>query len=243
MPVFGRLDSDAARGLPKASKLAKTRVDIKDVETLTFTFEVVAEGAYEALPKALHPPAPPYCSISVRKHLDSPFGPFASAELRLHSRATGLYMGYGLGGFADNKDAVKWLRAAYGSPIRYAEQVSLHKRHYGYETKVVEGGKTVLDAVQEHPGFISGADVLYIPSLNLADWDGARWLIAEEFAYQTKDARRGSGVYRVRDLAAFGAPTLEATLELPSTAIRPGIGRMRTCALRPRPLGARRARD
>lgn len=217
MPVFGSLDSDAAKGLPKVTKLAKTRVDIAEVETLTFTFEVGADGAHLALPKALHPPAPPYCSITVRKHQDSPFGAFTLAELRLHSRATGLYMGYALGGFSDNKDAVKWLRTAYGAPIRHAEEVSLTKRHYGYEGRVSVGGVVVLDALEEHPTFVNGADVLYIPSLNLADWDGGRWLIAEEFAYQTKEARRGSATFRVRDLAAFGAPTLEATNELPST--------------------------
>jgi hypothetical protein len=217
MPVFGNLDSDAAKGLPKVGKLAKTRVDIAEVETLTFTFEVGADGAHLALPKALHPPAPPYCSFTIRRHKDSPFGTFTLAELRLHSRATGLYMGYGLGAYADNKAAVKWLRAAYGAPVRHAEEVVLAKRHYGYEARVSVGGVVVLDALQEHPTFVNGADVLYIPTLNLADWDGGRWLIAEEFEYQTKEAKRGSAVFRVRDLAAFGAPTLAATNELPST--------------------------
>jgi hypothetical protein len=217
MPVFGRLDSDAVKDLAKAKKLAAGRVDIEAVESLTFTFEVRAQGALEALPRALHPPGPPYCSIAIRKHLDSPVGPFTSAMLRLHTRASGLFMAYALGGYADNPKAVKWLRKAYGAPIREAETVRLVKRHYGHEAKVVTGGVVVLDALQEQPTYVSGADVLYIPVLNLAEWDGGRWLIAEEVEYQTKEAKRGSASYRVRDLAAFGAPTLEPTFELPST--------------------------
>jgi hypothetical protein len=217
MPVYGRLDSEAVTDLATITRLARDRVDIESVETLTFSFEVGAEGAFDILPKALHPPAPPYCSITLRRHRDAPVGPFTSAELRLHSRATGLYMGYVLGGFVDSPQAAAWLREAYGSPVKVAETVSLVKRHYGYEARVVTEGRTVLDALLASPGFVSGSDVLYIPNLNLAVYEGARWLVAEEFEYATKEAKRGVARYTVRDLAGLGGAGLTATNELPST--------------------------
>jgi hypothetical protein len=218
MPVFGRLDSDSVKNVATISKIAEERVDVEDTETLTLTFEVSAEGAFDTLPKAVHPPGPPYASFAVRRHKDSPVGAFTTVELRLHTRATGLYMGYVLGGYTDNKKAKDWLAAAYGSPIQLAEKVSLIKTHYGFEAKVVaKGGKLVLDALQQNPGYINGADVLYIPNLNLATYEGERVLVAEEFEYRTKEAKRGAAAYKVRDLAAFGGEKLIPTNELPST--------------------------
>lgn len=217
MPVFGTLDSESVKNVATISKLADERVDIEDVETLTFTFEVYASGAFGLLPKAVHPPGPPYASFAIRNHKDSPVGPFISAELRLHTRATGLYMGYVLGGYVNNKKAATWLSGAYGSPVQVADTVSLTKAHYGFEAKVVHKGKTLLDAVQQNPGYISGSDVLYIPNLNLAVYEGERVLVAEEFAYATKEAKRGPAFYRTRDLAAFGAGALTPSNELPST--------------------------
>ena len=70
---------------------------------LALTFEVLSEAAIAALPAALHPPFPTYCSLILRRHDDSPFGPFTTAELRLHARATNHYVGYILGGFTDNE--------------------------------------------------------------------------------------------------------------------------------------------
>ena len=216
MPIYGGYTPTAA-GLPEIRALAEDRIDIEAAQTLTFTFEVLSEPAIAALPAALHPPFPTYCSMVMRRHDDGPYGAFTTAELRLHARATNHYVGYVLGAFSDNEDACAWLRNAYGLPCQPAETVSLKKRHFGFEAKVALGGRTLLDAVQATPGFISGNDILYVQNSNLAALDGVPTLIAEEFEYAIREAKRGSAAFHAFDIAAFGGTTLTLSNHLPST--------------------------
>ena len=218
MPIFGG-SKPTADGLPVIKALAEDRIDLEGAQVLAFTFEVLSEAAIAALPAALHPPFPTYCSLILRRHDDSPFGPFTTAELRLHARATNHYVGYILGGFTDNERVSAWLENAYGKRLKVAETVSLKKRHFGFEAKVIAGGRTALDAVVENPAQIAGVDVLHVQNSVLAVLDGAPTLIAEEFEFQIKQARRGPPHYHTLDVAAFGAPTLTVSNHLPATWI------------------------
>jgi hypothetical protein len=218
MPIFGG-SKPTADGLPAIKALAEDRIDLENAQVLALTFEVLSEAAIAALPAALHPPFPTYCSLILRRHDDSPLGPATTAELRLHARATNHYVGYILGGFTDNERVSAWLENGYGKRLAVAETVSLKKRHYGYEAKVVAGGKTVLNAVVENPTQIAGVDVLHVQNSVLALLDGTPTLIAEEFEFKVKEARRGPTHYHALDIAAFGAPTLTVSNHLPATWI------------------------
>ncbi|HZZ36813.1 MAG TPA: hypothetical protein VFE03_13905 [Caulobacteraceae bacterium] len=215
MPVFGTFKPELAK-LPKVKAPAVDKIEIESAQTLTFTFEVLSKEAIAALPACYHPPFPTYCTLAVRKHDDGPYGAFTVAELRLHARAGSHYVGLVLGAFCDNDKAAAWLANAYGAPIETA-QVSLTKRHFGYEARVARDSRTILEALEEMPGFISGSDVLYVQNHNLANLDGEAIVIAEEFEYAIKEARRGSARFAALDLAAFGAPTLKLSNHLPST--------------------------
>jgi hypothetical protein len=217
MPIYGGFTPAGAAGLPAIKALAEDRIDVEAAETLTFTFEVLSDAAIAVLPAALHPPFPTYCSLVVRRNGESPLGPFTTAELRLHARATNHYVGYCLGAFTDNEAACGWLRNAYGLPCAVADTVALRKRHYGFEAEVSQGGVTLLQAVMQTPGFISGNDVLYVQNSNLAVLDGVPTLIAEEFEYAIREAKRGADHFHAFDIAAFGAPTLTESTHLPST--------------------------
>jgi hypothetical protein len=217
MPIYGGYTPAGPAGLPAIKTLAQDRIDVEAAETLTFTFEVLSQAGIAALPAALHPPFPTYCSLVVRRNGESPFGPFTTAELRLHARATNHYVGYCLGAFTDNEAACGWLRNAYGLPCAVAGTVSLKKRHYGFEAHVADGDVTLLDAVMATPGFISGNDILYVQNSNLAALDGVPTLIAEEFEYAIREAKRGAATFHAFDITAFGGPTLTVSTFLPST--------------------------
>lgn len=218
MPIFGGF-KPTADGLSVVKTPALDRIDLEDSQICVFTFEVPSGPGIAALPAALHPPFPTYCSLVMRAHPTSPFGPFTTAELRLHARATNHYVGYVLGGFTDSEAVSAWIANCYGQRLAVAETVTLRKRHYGFEAKVFSGGVAALDAVVENPGFIAGVDVLHSQSSVLALLDGAPTLIAEEFEYQIREARRGTPLFHALDLAAFGAPTLTASNHLPATWI------------------------
>jgi hypothetical protein len=217
MPIFGGFTPASVAGLPTVKALAQDRVDVEAAETLTFTFEVLSDAAIAILPAALHPPFPTYCSLVVRRNGESPFGPFTTAELRLHARATNHYVGYVLGAFTDNEAACGWLRNVYGLPCAVAATVSLRRRHYGFEAEVSQSGVTLLSAVMQTPGFISGTDVLYVQNSNLAAVDGVPALVAEEFEYAIREAKRGAAQFHTLDPAAFGGPTLTVSNVLPAT--------------------------
>jgi hypothetical protein len=218
MPIFGGY-KPGADGLVAVRELAQDRFDLENSQVCVFTFEVLSDAAIAALPAALHPPFPTYCSLALRSHAESPFGPFTTAELRLHARATNHYVGFVLGGFTDNEAVSAWLENGYGKRLAVAETVSLKKRHFGFEAKVVAGGHAALDAVIENPTFIAGVDVLHSQNSVLALVDGAPTLIAEEFEYQIREARRGPALFHALDVAAFGAPTLTVSNHLPATWI------------------------
>jgi len=215
MPVFGTL-KPAAKGLTPVKALAVDRIESETTDTLTFTFEVLADAAIAALPPSYHPPFPPYCTLAVRRHADGPYGGFTVAELRLHARAGSHYVGYCLGAFCDSAEATAWLANAYGAPVEQAD-VRFAKRHYGYEASVTKDGRTILKGILKMPGFISGADVLYVQNHNLALVDGAPTVVAEEFEYAIREARRGEADFAALDIAAFGAPSLTISNHLPAT--------------------------
>jgi hypothetical protein len=56
-----------------------------------------------------------------------------------------------------------------------------------------------------------------VQNSNLASLDGVPALVAEEFEYQIKEARRGTSRFAALDLTAFGAPTLTLSNHLPAT--------------------------
>jgi len=80
MPIFGGT-RPTVDGLPVIKALAEDRIELENAQVLALTFEVLSEAAIAALPVALHPPFPTYCSLILRSHSDSPFGPFTTAEL------------------------------------------------------------------------------------------------------------------------------------------------------------------
>ena len=66
MPIFGGY-KPTADGLPVIKALAEDRIELENAQVVAFTFEVLIEAAIAALPAALHPPFPTYCSlISIR---------------------------------------------------------------------------------------------------------------------------------------------------------------------------------
>jgi Acetoacetate decarboxylase (ADC) len=222
MPIFGQLVS--ADHLPRAADVTALFTDadafaVDGVEILAFTYEIDIERGFAVTPKALHPSIPSYCQIVLRRHPDSPVGPFTVGELRINTRAGTNYLGYCVGAFTDSEAACALFRERYGAPMQLADVV-LDTRYYGVVGRIRRGAETIFDGLLERPHYISGSDVLYTPNLNLARVDGKPMLVHQEMEYVIGRAQRGQAVLRQFDAAAFGDARVVLRQPLPATVIQ-----------------------
>jgi hypothetical protein len=222
MPIFGQLASaDHLSRAPDVRSLF-TEADafsVDGVDILAFTYEIDIQQGFAVTPKALHPSIPSYCQIVVRRHPDSPVGPFTVAELRINARAGTHYLAYCIGAFTDSDRARVLFRERYGVPMQLADVV-LDTRYYGIVGRVVQGGTPILDGLLERPHYISGSDVLYTPNLNLARVNGRGTLVHQEMEYTIGRAQRGEAVLKRFDAAAFGDARVLLRQPLPATVIQ-----------------------
>jgi hypothetical protein len=222
MPLFGQLDTaDHLGRSPHVTELftdAET-FSVDDVDILAFTYEIDIQQGFGVTPKALHPSIPSYCQIVIRRHRDSPLGPFNVAELRLNARAGTHYLAYCVGAFTDSDKACRFFRERYGAPMQLAE-VTLDTRYYGIVGQVAFDGATILDAILERPHYISGNDVLYTPNLNLARVGNETKLVHQEMEYVIGRAQRGETVLKTFDASAFGDARVMLRQPLPATIIQ-----------------------
>lgn len=222
MPLFGQLDpAEHSSHAPEVdSVLGESEgFSVEDADILAFTYEIDIQRGFAVTPKALHPSIPSYCQIVVRRHPDSPFGPFNVAELRINARAGTHYLAYCLGAFTDNADARAFFRSRYGAPMRDGDVV-LDTRYYGVVGRVEADGATILDALLERPHYISGSDVLYTPNLNLARIGNETKLVHQEMEYTIGRAQRGDAVLTKFDAAAFGDARVVLRQPLPATVVQ-----------------------
>lgn len=217
MPIFGTLDEKSLETSATAVvSLATEDQETKLCETLVFTTETGAENAIQSVPKALHPAIPAYGKLEIRRHRDSPWGPFSLAELKITGRATTIYMGYCPGAFCDNDKVISYLCDRYGARVKKGG-IFLDRRYYGIEASVRDGDKVVFDGAVDGLHFISGADVLYTPTLHLAKVDGKLLLVQEERECTIERAERGTPHVRRFDGAAFGEKRFTFAYDLPAT--------------------------
>jgi hypothetical protein len=168
MPLFGRQDVQAAAArAPQMTGLDTGPWELKGVEILQLSFEVVEGPAEELIPPALHPSIPPYATFSLARFPESPAGPFSLAQVRVIIRAGIRPRGYVLGAYTDSEKAATELRARWGFPAAIGEIV-LRRRHDRINGQVALSGQTILEIELENPEQISGTDVSYIDSLHLA---------------------------------------------------------------------------
>ena len=219
MPLYGKLDTaDHAAHAPRIDSLvgAADEFSIDKCQILTFTYEIDIDKGFTATPKALHPSIPSYSQVIFRAHPDGPFGAFTTAELRINARASTHYLAYCLGAFTDNAKAADFFARRYGANMRVAD-VKLTRMYHGVEGRVSLDGNTMFAGLLEKPHYISGADVLYTPNLNLAVVDGKLRLVHQEMEYTLGKAERGNAVLSTFDAAGFGDARVILRQALPAT--------------------------
>jgi hypothetical protein len=204
MPSFGTLDHERLLArVPRVEDLATVRQESKLVEMLVFAAEIPQEPSQDCVPKALSRALPPYARIEIRKHEDSPWGPFHIASLQIAVRAVDQPMTYATGAFCDNDRVAEYLRLHYGARLKRGA-ISVERRYAGIEGRVAAEGRLVFDALLEGPEPLAPGEVVALPVLHLAKFEGQLWLIEEEIEHTFAMAEVGATLVRKFDSEAFG---------------------------------------
>jgi len=222
MPLSGTLD--VAREIPSAPRMEGFGAEpweIARAEILQATFEIDDSAMTSLLPPALHPTIPPVVMFTVARYPDSPVGPFALAQVRLGSRAGVRPRGYLLRAYCDTDAACEALASGWGYACRRGE-ITLRRYHDRIGATVVVDGAEVLRVSLIDPEPISGADVFYVASMNLArvteDGEEHVVLVQVDPEYRFHRAERGRPEIAIFGRAAWAAEDVEPVYPVVASA-------------------------
>lgn len=205
MPLVGTR-SLATLTAPLVPSLEAERWELPGARILQLMYEIDASAMTSLIPPALHPTIPPTLVFTVTSFPESPAGAFVLGEVRVGARSGARPRGLLLQAYASTPEAARELATRWGYPVEVAD-CRLEKRYDRIHGSVVRGGQAILDITLLNPEPISGNDVQYLASLNLAriTRDGAEHLrlIQVDPDYTFKSADRGKPQLGTFDPAAW----------------------------------------
>jgi Acetoacetate decarboxylase (ADC) len=207
MPRFGTLDlSGWNKSAPSLNGYKTEPLVLKGAQILSINIEIDDDPADALLPRTMHPSIPEYAIFNVTNYPESPFGPFAIAEVRISGRTGVRPRGFVLKSFCNNEDACRELASRWGYPTAHAE-VKLDVRHDRVVGRAASGGRAVLECEMVDRDFISGGDIQYIASMHMArnKEDGKLVLVQVDPDFTFSKAERGKPRIVMLDTDAFGA--------------------------------------
>jgi len=207
MPLTGTRDlTTIAATAPLVAGGADEPWQLPGAQILQLMYEIDDSAMTSLLPNALHPTIPPTLVFTVTRFPDSPAGPFVLAEVRVGCRSGARPRGFLARGYCDSVEAAKQLGARWGYPLEVAD-VTLEKRYDKVQAGVRRGAATLLDMQLSNPEPVSGNDVQYLASLNLArmNRDGAEAarLVQVDPEYTFRSADRGKPMLSAFEPAAW----------------------------------------
>ncbi|MFN0147817.1 MAG: acetoacetate decarboxylase family protein [Dehalococcoidia bacterium] len=167
MPLSGIRDvGPLLAEAPLMANFATEPWPLPGVRVLQVIYEIRQGSMVDLLPPALHPTIPPTLVFAVTHCPESSVGPFTMAEVRVGCRAGARPRGFCPRTYVDSAAAATELRERWGFSARVAA-VSLKAGYDRVHGLVIDGGETVLDVSLQNPEPISGADIQYLPAMNL----------------------------------------------------------------------------
>ncbi|HEY4669432.1 MAG TPA: acetoacetate decarboxylase family protein [Tepidiformaceae bacterium] len=223
MPLVGSRDiSQLASESPVMPGLDTEPLELPGAQLLQLLYEIDDSGMTTLIPPALHPTIPPTVFITVMKAPESPWGPFALAEVRIGCRSGARPRALLYRAVCNSAEAAEGLGERWGYPLVMGE-VSLER---GYDrvhaTAATPGDGLVLDATLRNPDPIGNGDLQYISSLHLArvrrDGEDVVRLIQVDPDYAVSKADRGRPELAACRLGAFGLEGAEISYAVSASA-------------------------
>ena len=216
MPLEGTLDvSPRTADAPVADALATEPVVLERAEILYAMFEVDSADMEDLIPPALNPTIPPVVTFLTIRAKQSPIGSFTLAQTRVGCRAGVRPRGFPTGGFVDgDADAAGTLASRWGFALKPGE-VSLRRGFHDIVSEVCVEGRTILSVSAVDPVPLTGAEVLFASSMQLArvkrNGDEQIRLVQMDPEFTFHRAARGSARLDAFDPQAWGDERLTVT--------------------------------
>ncbi len=213
MPLTGTRDLTAIAGsAPLLTSLDTDPWELKGAQHLQLHHELGGDRQ-ALLPPALHPSIPPTLLVNVTHVPDSEVGAFNLATVRVGCRAGARPRGLLVRGYCDSAAATSVLRERWGYPIDLAD-VWFKPGYARAATSVTVDGEVVLEGELVDPQPITGADVQYMASLNLArvsrDGEEKALLLQVDPDFTFERAQRGRPRLTVFEAEAWNLPGASA---------------------------------
>jgi hypothetical protein len=202
--LFGTADVDAlAASAPRMDALDVEACTLPGAWALQATFELRGALRTALLPPALHPTDPPLASWLVIQCAESPWGPFALAQLRVSCRSGLRPRGFLVGAVVDSAGAGRALAAGWGYRHRVGE-VRVTRGYDATAAAVRLDGRKVLEVALRDPEPLGPHDVQYTASMHLAQTPRGPRLVQVDPTFAVERAERGRPHLAALDAAAWG---------------------------------------
>jgi len=217
MPLEGTLDvSPRTDAAPIADALATEPVVLERAEVLYAMFEIDSTGMEDMIPPALNPTIPPVMTFLTIRAQGSPIGSFTLAQARVGCRAGVRPRGFPTGGYIEgDAESAGTLASRWGFALQPGE-VSLRRGFHDIVSEVCGAdGRTILSVSAVDPVPLTGAEVLFASSMQLArvrrNGDEQIRLVQMDPEFTFHRAARGSARLDAFDPLAWGDERLTVT--------------------------------
>ena len=209
MPLLGT--GDVTRLLDSSPTMPSLDTDsliLPGVRILHVLHEIRSAPMLDLLPPALHPTVPPTVSVWAWQVRGSDIGDFTLAQLCVGCRAGVRPRGFLVGAWCDDDDAARVLGERWGFR-RDPGVPRLEVTHFGARLVVSRDGADMLSTGMESPEAISGTDLQYVATMQLAHTPIGDRLVQVDPDYAFSRADRGRPRTDVFDAAALGDERIE----------------------------------
>ena len=213
---------DLARGVTTINAWRDEPVKLDGVEIVQAMFELPYAAREAVLPPALHPTNPPTMVLQAWRCLESPWGAFELAMVRVQCRSGLRPRGFVVSSVIDNDAAARGLAAGWGlAPI--SGEVRVRRFYDATTVDVVVAHRTILQLRGADPDPLDAGDVNYSSTLNLAHTPNGLRLVQLDVAADLDRVERMHFEAVTFDAAGWGTPAL-APRQTVSASV--GVGRL-----------------
>jgi hypothetical protein len=204
MPVAGTRDVlDLAADAPTMVGLDTEPLTLERFDVLQVMYEIESAPIAEMLPPAFNPTIPATLTWVVFAGESPDWGAFRLAQTRLGCRAGVRPRGFLLSSFCDNDAAAEALASRWGYRVEPGD-VRLTRYHDRVVASVARDGASILEVSLLDPEPISGGDVQYVATMNLAETPRGLRLVQVDPEYTFHKAERGKPSLASFEAAAWG---------------------------------------